>query len=99
MDANVKKNAAALILRTAREMTSGKFGDDKVFVSHLYRALWANESGFVDVLADFKGALLMLHCDRYLTLCRADLVEAMDQTDVAESEITHHNATFHFLKL
>ena len=95
----VKAEAAARITAVAKAMTEGRFGDDKVFVSHLYRAVYAAETGFVETLEFFKEALLMLHCERYLTLSRADLVEAMDPRDVGESEIRHHGAVFNFLKV
>lgn len=86
---------AARILDTARGMHSGRFGDDKVFVSHLFRELHPPYAS----LDRFKEELLELHRERHLTLSRADLVEAMNPRDVAESEIRQHNATFHFVRL
>jgi hypothetical protein len=89
------EHLAERILTAARTMRSGRFGDDKVFVSHLFRVLSPPHAS----LEQFKSELLELHRHQRLTLSRADLVEAMDPRDVAESEIRHQNATFHFVRL
>jgi hypothetical protein len=85
---------AARVLDVARQTRTGRFGDNKVFISHVLRALGSKE----DVEA-LKGRVLEAHRARLLTLARADLVEAMDPRDVAESEVRYLHATFHFIRL
>src|SRR5262249_50285079 len=58
---------------------SGRFGDNKVFISHVHAAL---ADPALDLPA-FKARLLDAHRQGLVTLTRADLVEAMDPADVA----------------
>ncbi len=84
---------AERVLAVARALPSGRFGQDKVFISHVWKALqpeWANREAF-DV------ALLEANRTRQLSLTRADLISAMDPRDVAESEVRSYGATFHFV--
>ncbi len=84
---------AERVLAVARELPSGRFGHNKVFISHVWKALqpeWANREAF-DV------ALLEANRTRQLSLTRADLVSAMDPQDVAESEVRSYGASFHFV--
>jgi len=83
------------VLAAARASTTGKFGDDLVFISHVYQAL--PELGLDE--GTFKQRLLEANRARLLSLSRADLVEAMNPRDVAASEIRYLGATFHFIAL
>ncbi len=74
---------------------TGRFGDNKVFISHVHAAL---ADPALDLPA-FKARLLDAHRQGLVTLTRADLVEAMDPTDVAASETRYLGATFHFVRL
>lgn len=87
---------AQRVLEAARASTTGKFGERRVFISHVYRALRAALS--VDE-PTFKQRLLEANRARLLTLARADLVDVMDPADVAASEIRYLGATFHFIAL
>ncbi|RKG81184.1 hypothetical protein D7W79_05985 [Corallococcus exercitus] len=81
------------VLRVARALPSGRFGDDKVFISHVWKAMqpsWASREAF-------DSALLEANRKRHLTLTRADLVSVMNPADVAESEVRFYGATFHFV--
>ncbi|GMU01181.1 hypothetical protein KH5H1_53010 [Corallococcus caeni] len=81
------------VLRVARALPTGRFGDDKVFISHVWKAMqpgWTRRE-------DFDSALLEANRKRHLTLTRADLVSVMNPADVAESEVRFHGATFHFV--
>ena len=84
---------AERVLAVARALPTGRFGQNKVFISHVWKALqpeWGNREAF-DV------ALLEANRTRALSLTRADLVAAMDPRDVAESEVRSYGASFHFV--
>ncbi|WP_164007120.1 hypothetical protein [Pyxidicoccus trucidator] len=84
---------AERVLAVARALPTGRFGQNKVFISHVWKALqpeWASREAF-DV------ALLEANRTRQLSLTRADLVSAMDPRDVAESEVRSYGASFHFV--
>jgi hypothetical protein len=86
---------AMQVLQIARSVSTGHFGADKVFISHVYRALPAPQP----TEADFKNQLVEANRARLVTLSRADLVEAMNPEDVAASETRYLGATFHFISL
>ncbi|NMO18834.1 hypothetical protein HPC49_40620 [Pyxidicoccus fallax] len=84
---------AERVLAVARALPTGRFGQNKVFISHVWKALqpeWSSREAF-DV------ALLEANRTRHLSLTRADLVSAMDPRDVAESEVRSYGASFHFV--
>jgi len=81
------------VLAVARALPTGRFGRDKVFISHVWRALqpeWSDR-------AAFDAALLEANRTQHLSLTRADLVSAMDPADVSESEVRSFGASFHFV--
>ncbi|MFY1831491.1 hypothetical protein ACN47A_36600 [Myxococcus fulvus] len=81
------------VLSVARALSTGRYGRDKVFISHVWRALqpeWSNREAF-------DAALLEANRSQHLSLTRADLVSAMDPKDVAESEVRSYGASFHFV--
>lgn len=83
----------------AEECPSGRFGDDKVFIIHVWRAL-QNDADFRGMdLPAFKQRLAEANNARLLDLSRADLVQAMDPDDVLLSEVTYLNAAFHFIRI
>lgn len=89
---------AARVLAAARDSKTGRFGDNKVFISHVFRKLV--DSGVVaGDLGAFKDRLVSAHFHGFLSLSRADLVEAMDPEDVDESETQRDGSTFHFVRL
>jgi hypothetical protein len=76
-----------------------RFHDNKVFIAALWRAS-QRELNFPRLsLPEFKRRLVEANAKHLLHLSRADFVQAMDPQLVAESEITHENATFHFVLL
>ncbi|NOK37490.1 hypothetical protein HMI49_30270 [Corallococcus exercitus] len=84
---------ATRILAVARKLPTGRFGDNKVFISHVWRAVqpeWSSREAF-------DTALLDANRKRHLSLSRADLVQHMNATDVAESEVQSYGATYHFV--
>lgn len=75
----------------------GRFGEQKVFVSAIWRRL-ADDPRFANMTVEqFHRKLLDAHRQRLLTMARADLVAAMDDNEVVESEINANGATFHFV--
>jgi len=83
------------VVRAARSATAGRFGDDRVFISHVWRAM---QGQGLDEQA-FKRRLIEANQRRLLSLSRADMVELMDPAELAASEIQHLGATFHFIAL
>ncbi|MCY1083627.1 hypothetical protein [Archangium lansingense] len=86
---------AERVLQTARTSETGRFGDDRVFISHVWRAM---RSHGLDEQS-FKNRLVEANQKRLLSLSRADMVELMDPADVQASEIHHLGSTFHFIAL
>jgi hypothetical protein len=88
---------AAKALRAAEGPDARQFGPNKVFIGSVWRALAADpELAELDEAA-FKRQLVEAHRRGLVILSRADLVAAMDPSEVAASEITHQNATYHFI--
>jgi hypothetical protein len=87
------------VLEAARETKMGRYGDNKVFIIHVWRSL-KNRADFQEMdLITFKKLLAEANNARLLDLSRADLVQAMDPEDVRLSEATYLNATFHFIRV
>lgn len=82
----------------ARASKTGRFGDNKVFISHVLRQL-ASEGFAVDDTDAVKARLVAAHQSGFLSLSRADLVEAMAPEDVDTSETRYRRATFHFVRI
>ncbi|WP_437965140.1 hypothetical protein WMF04_36625 [Sorangium sp. So ce260] len=89
---------AARVLAAARSSKTGRFGDDKVFISHVFQRL-AEQGDAVEDQDAFKARLVSAHRRGLLSLNRADLVEAMDPADVNASETRYLSATFHFVRI
>ena len=89
---------ARRVLEAARSSPGGWFGDDEVFIAHVWRAL-DNDPAFRSLDAEgFKARLIEAHRARLIELGRADLVEAMDPVDVRESATPYLNAVYHFVR-
>jgi hypothetical protein len=84
------------VTAAARRTPDGWVGN-KVFISHVWKAM--QEQGMLlDMTFDeFKGLLIRANQQRLLSLSRADLAPLLDQQDVRASQIEHMDATFHFL--
>ncbi len=88
---------AAAVQTAARTSSTGWFGDNKVFISHVWREL-GHEGRFTSLdSAAFKQRLVEASAQGLLVLSRADLVQVMDPVDVDESATSFQNATFHFI--
>jgi hypothetical protein len=90
---------AGQVIEVARRCpAAGRFGDSKVFISHVWRQMNGPSGGPLE-LGEFKKRLLEANRDGLLQLSRADLVEAMNPVDVSESSTVYDNATFHFIRV
>jgi hypothetical protein len=88
---------ARTVVAAARGCPTGWFGDNKIFISHVYRHV-NGEPAFSGVnLDDFKQRLVEANRNDRLTLSRADLVSVMNPDDVRESETRQLDAVFHFI--
>jgi hypothetical protein len=90
---------ASHVKSAARDCPTGRFGDNKVFIVHVWKALQADPAFGTMELAAFKERLAEANNARLLDLSRADLVQAMDPDDVCQSEVHYLNATFHFVRI
>jgi hypothetical protein len=91
---------AERVLNAARRIPSGRrFGDNKAFISHVWRQLQGGEARDRLALEAFKVRLLEANREGLVRLSRADLVEAMKPADVQESATACENATFHFVRI
>lgn len=90
------------VIKAVRDATSqvpaaGRFGGDRVFVSAIWRQL-GEETRFPGLTLDgLKDRLIAANRRQQVTLARADMPGAMDQREVAASEIRYLNSTFHFV--
>ena len=90
---------ATLVRETARGVPTGRFGESKIFLVHVWRALLAAGRAGPDEETVFKERVAASHAAGLLGLARADLTGAFDPADLAGSEVRFLNATFHFLRL
>lgn len=90
---------ASNTLRAALGTQTGRFGDNKVFISQVWNHLQARREFAAMTLAQFKERLVEAHRRQLLELSRADLVERMDAQDVAESETRYLDGVFHLLRI
>jgi hypothetical protein len=90
---------ARRVLDAARSTRTGRFGDDKVFVSHVFRTLSVDPRFAAMGLDAFKQWLAEANNARRLDLSRADMVEAMNPEDVAQSRVAYLGAEFHFIRI
>jgi hypothetical protein len=77
-------------------LARGRYGDRKVFLAAIRRALRESQYGKLSRAA-IDELLFRAHRERLLQLARADFVAAMDLTEVRESELRVDGATFHFV--
>jgi hypothetical protein len=93
------KEFADTVLALARQSPTGRWGDNKVFINHVWRQM-QEEPQFPPLsLSAFKEKLIAANRENLLTLSRADLVQVMNADDVQESETNYLNTVFHFILL
>jgi len=89
---------ARLAREAARRSKTGRYGDNKVFIVHVWRALQTDPAFRNGDFTAFKKRLTEANNARLLSLSRADLVQAMDPEDVLLSETTYMSTCFHFIR-
>jgi hypothetical protein len=90
---------AGRVTDAARACPTGRYGDNKVFIAHVWRMLQSDPDYSWMDLDTFKDRLGLANNARLLDLGRADLVQAMDPDAVRLSEVQYLNATFHFVRI
>jgi hypothetical protein len=90
---------AGRVQAAARSCPTGRYGDHKVFIAHVWDHLRSDPDFAAMDLDGFKQALAEANNLRLLDLARADLVQAMDPEEVRRSEVRYLNATFHFIRI
>jgi hypothetical protein len=90
---------AQKVKAAARDCPDGRYGDNKVFIIHVWRLLQGDPEFQGVTLDAFKQRLADANNARLIDLGRADLVQAMDREDVQLSEVNYLNATFHFIRI
>jgi hypothetical protein len=93
------KAFADKVVKAARSCQSGRFGPDKVFISHVWSRFKELHPGFGLNEIEFKEHLVDANRGGLLSLSRADLIQAMNPDDVANSQVLYLNAVFHFVRL
>lgn len=83
----------------ARDCPTGRYGDHKVFIAHVWDRLRSEPDLDGMDLDGFKRALAEANNLRLIDLARADLIQAMDPEDVRRSETHYLGATFHFVRI
>lgn len=83
----------------AQATRTGRWHDNKVFISHVWKELRRQGVAGAMTFEEFQGRLLEANRARLLELDGADMVQAMPREDVAASETTYLNAAFHFVRL
>jgi hypothetical protein len=86
------------VCELARTAPSGRFGDHKVFISHVWNCFYLRPTAQGMTHDDFKRHLVEANREDLLALTRADLITDMTPEDVHQSEIRLPNSCFHFIR-
>lgn len=87
------------VRQSAKRSQTGKFGDNKVFISHVWQQMELDGTTSGMDLKQFKHHLALANNKGLISLSRADLAYAMDQHAVSASETSYLNSIFHFIRL
>jgi hypothetical protein len=90
---------AAAVHEAARAPAVVRFHDDRAFIASVWEHMRGRRPIGDMPLAEFKQRLVAAHQRRLLRITRADLVAAMDHSEVERSEARYQDATFHFVAL
>jgi len=86
-----------LVRDIAKRTKTGRFGDNKVFISHVWRAYRDQSLKSPITEAQFKECLINAYKAKKLLLSRADLPQLMNENDVRESATKYGDFEFHFI--
>jgi hypothetical protein len=85
------------VLDAARTSRTGRFGEDRVFINHVWKQFKrVHPSSGLDA-ESFKARLVEANRARLLSLVRADLAPMLDPRDVQASETRYLSTAFHLL--
>lgn len=87
------------VMQSAKRSQTGRFGDNKVFISHVWHQMELDGNTFGLDLKQFKDHLALANNKDLISLSCADLAYAMDQNAVSASETSYLNSIFHFIRL
>lgn len=90
---------AQAVTAAALRSPTGRFGEKKVFIAHVWRELLAAGQAAPEERDAFKRRLIQANTAGQLRLSRADLAGAHRSEDVRDSEIEYLGEKFHFLRL
>jgi hypothetical protein len=91
------KAFAQEVLEAARTSRTGRFGEDRVFISHVWKQFKrVHPSSSLDA-ESFKARLVEANRARFLSLACADMAPMLKASDVKASETRYLSATFHFV--
>ncbi len=86
------------VRESAARMTTGKFGEHRVFISYLWDRFRQDHADAELTREAFDKRLVEANREGLLALSRADLVSGMNVEDVQQSEIRLPHTTFHFVR-
>lgn len=90
---------AAQVIEAAQRTETGRFGDDRVFISHVWRQFEQEHKPAGMDLEAFKRRLVEANQGRFLSLAQAAGARKREGKDVEESETSHGADTFHLVRL
>jgi len=93
------KAKTAAIMDAAKATKTGRLGDSKVFISHVWETVQKEDPGLFKNRDEFNQHLLEANRKRDLDLSRADMAYALDQDDVKGSELIDQNSSYHFIRI
>lgn len=93
------KAFAAQVKQSANQCQTGKFGEKKIFISHVWKQMELDGKQFGLNFDQFKHYLALANNKGLISLTHADLTYAMNRNDVSTSETPYLNSVFHFIRL
>jgi len=90
---------AKQVLEIASSSPSGRFGDDQVFISHVWTYYQKNKNTIQMTETDFKRHLLKAHRSGLLSIIEEDLPDRRNQHDIQASAIPYLNEIYHYVKI
>jgi len=83
----------------ARTSPTGRLGENKVFISHIWDRFRTDPAASALTRPEFNRLLLEANREDLLALSQADLVGLLEPADVADSAVSLASATFHLVRI
>lgn len=90
---------AKQVLQSAHRCQTGRWGESKLFISHVWKQMGTDGQQFGLDFDQFKYYLALANNKGLVRLTHADLVQLMDPEDVRLSAISYGKTVFHFIHL